>query len=125
MNQIELEKIAESFDGDHDSFNDLTEINAILRGICKTCSLTKRPVTNSEKIEQEARRVQRGSDYIAMGGIGRMRGSKRRKTMLFVVILCINGTLFLLYIYFFRYLYDILIFCFIVKFEGENNVIHL
>ena len=59
MNQIELEKIADSFDRDHDGFIDLSEINAILRGIRRTRSLAKHPVTDSEKIEEEVSRVQR------------------------------------------------------------------
>ena len=57
MNQIELEKIADSFDRDHDGFIDLSEINAILRGTRRTRSLAKRPVTDSEKIEQEVREL--------------------------------------------------------------------
>ena len=56
MNQIELEKIADYFDRDHDGFIDLSEINSILRGIRRARSLAKRrPVTDSEKIDRAVR----------------------------------------------------------------------
>ena len=54
MNQIELEKIADHFDRDHDGYIDLSEINSILRGIRRARSLAKRqPVSDSEKIDHE------------------------------------------------------------------------
>ena len=54
MNQIELEKIADHFDRDHDGYIDLSEISSILRGIRRARSLAKRqPVSESEKIEYE------------------------------------------------------------------------
>ena len=57
MNQIELEKIADHFDRDHDGYIDLSEINSILRGIRRARSLAKRqPVTDSEKIDHEVGR---------------------------------------------------------------------
>ena len=56
MNQIELEKIADYFDRDHDGFIDLSEINSILRGIRRARSIAKRrPVTDSEKIDRAVR----------------------------------------------------------------------
>ena len=54
MNQIELEKIADHFDRDHDGYIDLGEINSILRGIRRARSLAKRhPLSDSEKIDHE------------------------------------------------------------------------
>ena len=54
MNQIELEKIADHFDRDHDGYIDLSEISSILRGIRRARSLAKRqPVSDSEKIDHE------------------------------------------------------------------------
>ena len=54
MSQIELEKIADHFDRDHDGYIDLSEINSILRGIRRARSLAKRaPISDSEKIDHE------------------------------------------------------------------------
>ena len=54
MNQIELEKISDHFDRDHDGYIDLSEISSILRGIRRARSLAKRqPVSDSEKIDHE------------------------------------------------------------------------
>ena len=56
MNQIELEKIADYFDRDHDGYIELSEINAILRGIRRARSLAKRQLSSdSEKIDHEVR----------------------------------------------------------------------
>ena len=56
MSQIELEKIADYFDRDHDGYIDLSEINSILRGIRRARSIAKRPpMSDSEKIDHEVR----------------------------------------------------------------------
>jgi len=66
-------------DRDHDCFIDLSEINAILRGTRRTHSLAKRPVTDSEKIEQEVR------GYSA-GVWGRSRNSREWKIIAFLMM---------------------------------------
>ena len=60
MNQIELEKIADSFDKDRSGMIDLSEIITVLKG---TNRRTRRPVvqeeslTDAQKIENEVREV--------------------------------------------------------------------
>ena len=56
INEIELEKIADHFDRDHDGFIDLNEIISILGCNYRERSLAKRrPVTDSQKIDQAVR----------------------------------------------------------------------
>ena len=68
MNQIELEKIAATFDKDRSGMIDMSEILSVLKGSNRR---TRRPVvqeaslTDSQKIENEVRAV-RGALHMAL-----------------------------------------------------------
>ena len=53
MNQIEMEKIADTFDQNHDNVIDLNEIVSVLKGFKRSRTLSKERLTDTEKIDHE------------------------------------------------------------------------
>ena len=53
MTQIELEKIADTFDRDRDGMIDLNEIMTVVKGTRRTCPMYVREMSDAEKIDHE------------------------------------------------------------------------
>ena len=53
MTQIELEKIADTFDCDRDGMIDLNEIVTVVKGTRRTRPLYAREMSDAEKIDHE------------------------------------------------------------------------
>jgi len=53
MTQIELEKIADTFDRDRDGMIDLNEIMTVVKGTRRTRPMYAREMSDAEKIDHE------------------------------------------------------------------------